>query len=118
MTVTGVVLIPLRYQTAAGLSPLQAGVRLILFSVASPIAAVLAASVCKKKRVAPLHLALAGELIQLLGLVLVTTLTTTSDKDWPGLYGLQVCIGFGMGLVIGTTTMLTPAIVERKDLGS
>ncbi|KAF3761008.1 hypothetical protein M406DRAFT_334625 [Cryphonectria parasitica EP155] len=37
-------------------------------------------------------------------------------RDWPELYGLQVCIGFGMVLVIGMATLLTPAIVERRDL--
>lgn len=46
-----------------------------------------------------------------------STLTSTTDRDWPGLYGLQVCIGFGMGLAVGTATLLTPAVVERKDLG-
>jgi hypothetical protein len=117
VSVTCIVLIPLRYQTAAGLSPLQAGARLILFSVASPIGAILAAAACKKNRVAPLYLMLFGEILQIIGLVLATTLTSTNDRDWPGLYGLQVCIGFGMGLVVGTATLLTPAVVERKDLG-
>lgn len=58
-----------------------------------------------------------GELLQILGLVLVTTLTTPSDRDWPGLYGLQVCIGFGMGFAVGTARLLTPAVVGMKDLG-
>ncbi|KAH8783249.1 putative multidrug resistance protein fnx1, partial [Diaporthe sp. PMI_573] len=118
VSVTCIVLIPLRYQTAAGLSPLQAGARLILFSVASPIGAILAAAACKKNRVAPLYLMLFGEILQIIGLVLATTLTSTNDRDWPGLYGLQVCIGFGMGLVVGTATLLTPAVVERKDLAT
>ncbi|KAK2591705.1 hypothetical protein QQS21_010590 [Conoideocrella luteorostrata] len=61
---------------------------------------------------------LSGELLQIIGLVLVTTLTTPADRDWPGLYGFQVCIGFGMGLVIGTTTLLTPALTERRDLAT
>lgn len=117
VSVTCVVLIPLRYQTAAGLSPLQAGARLVLFSVFSPLGAIVAASLCKNKRVPPLYLMLFGEFLQILGLVLVTTLTNPEDRDWPGLYGLQVCIGFGMGFVMGTATLLTPAIAERKDLG-
>jgi hypothetical protein len=117
VSVTCIVLIPLRYQTAAGLDPLQAGARLILFSVASPIGASLAAAACKKTRVVPLYLMLFGQLLQIIGLVLVTTLTNTNDRDWPGLYGLQVCIGFGMELVVGIATLLTPAVVERKDLG-
>ena len=118
VSVTCVILIPLRYQTAAGLSPLQAGARLILFSAASPIGAIIAASLCKKRRVPPFYVMLFGELLQIIGLVLVTTLTSPSDRDWPGLYGLQVCIGFGMGFVMGTATLLTPAITERKDLGT
>lgn len=65
----------------------------------------------------PLYMMFVGEFLQIVGLVLVTTLTTTRDRDRPGLYGLQVCIGFGMGLVIGTATLLTPAVVERKELG-
>ncbi|CAG9942770.1 unnamed protein product [Clonostachys rosea f. rosea IK726] len=59
-----------------------------------------------------------GEILQILGLVLATTLLTSSnDRDEPALYGLQVCIGFGMGFVMGTATLLTPAIAERRDLG-
>ncbi|CAG9989326.1 unnamed protein product [Clonostachys byssicola] len=117
VSVTCVVLIPFRYQTAAGLSPLQAGARLILFSGASPIGAIVAAALCKKRRMPPLYVMMFGEILQILGLVLATTLLTSSnDRDDPALYGLQVCIGFGMGFVMGTATLLTPAIAERRDL--
>ncbi|KAK8119738.1 efflux pump antibiotic resistance protein [Apiospora kogelbergensis] len=116
VSVTCVVLIPLRYQTAGALSPLDAGVRLILFSAVSPIGAIVAAMLCKKKRTPPLFVMLFGALLQILGLVLVTTLAKPDDRDWPGLYGLQVCIGFGMGFAMGTATLLTPAITERRDL--
>lgn len=87
---TCVDLIPLHYQTAAGLNPLQAGARLILFSVALPIGAILAASLCKNWRVSPFYMMLLGEIFQINGLVLVTTLTGIDDRNWPSLYGIQI----------------------------
>ncbi|KAI0809868.1 putative multidrug resistance protein fnx1 [Xylaria sp. FL0064] len=93
VNVTCMVLIPIRYQTAAGLSPLQAGAQLILFSVASLIGAILAASICKKRCVALIYVMFIGEFIQII-----------------------VLIGLGMGLVIGTATLLAPAIFGRPDL--
>ncbi|OTB01301.1 hypothetical protein M426DRAFT_14609 [Hypoxylon sp. CI-4A] len=115
VSVTSIVLIPLRYQAASGLKPLDAGVRLILFSAVYPVGAIIAATLCKNRRVAPLYLMLFGEMLQIVGFVLITQVSA-NDLHWNGLYGLQVLVGVGLGFVVGTATLMTPAIVERKDL--
>lgn len=116
ISVTSIVLIPLRYQAAAGLSPLESGVRLILFSAVYPVGAIIAAALCKNRRIPPLYLMLFGEALQIAGFVIITQIQF-DDRDWNGLYGLQVLVGIGLGFVVGTATLLTPATVEKRDLG-
>ncbi|KAI0532016.1 putative multidrug resistance protein fnx1 [Xylaria digitata] len=115
VSITCMIQLPIRYQAAAALSPLQAGIRLIPFSVASPIGVIIVAILAKNRRVPPIYLALAGEIIQILGLVFISR-SPLDNLDWDGLYGLEVLIGLGMGFCIGTGTLLTPFIMEKRDL--
>jgi hypothetical protein len=116
VSVTCIVMLPIRYQTAVGSSPLQAGLRLIPLAVAGPIATIIVAITVKNKRVPPLYAALVGAILQILGLVFIST-APSSDPGWTGIYGLEVLIGLGMGSCIGMVTMLTPFVVEKRDLG-
>ncbi len=108
--------IPLRYQTAPGLSPLQAGLRLIPFSVCGPLGTILCAALSKGKRVPPIFLAVAGEVMQVIGLVFLAR-SDPADPDWRGLYGLEVVIGIGFGMSLGAVTLMVPFIFEKRDLG-
>ena len=113
VSITFVFQLPLRYQTAAGLSPLQAGLRLLPFSLSGPVGSIIAAGLSKKMRV-PLYLMLFGSIVQIVGIVFVSR-GFPNDPDWSGLYGLEVVVGFGFCL--GADTLVTPFILEKRDLG-
>ena len=116
VSITCIFQLPLRYQTTAGLSPLQAGVRLIPFSVCGPLGSILCAVLSKGKRVPPVYLATAGGIMQVIGLVFFSR-GDPANPTWPGLYGLEVVVGLGFGLCLGAVTLMVPFVVEKKHLG-
>ncbi|KAK4248390.1 multidrug resistance protein 3 [Corynascus novoguineensis] len=115
VSITCIFQLPLRYQTSAGLSALQAGLRLIPFSVCGPLGTVFCAVLSKKRRVPPIYLAIAGELMQIIGLVFLAR-GDPADPDWRGLYGLEVVVGIGFGLCLGAVSLMVPFVVEKRDL--
>ncbi|KAK3302903.1 major facilitator superfamily domain-containing protein [Chaetomium strumarium] len=115
VSITCIFQLPLRYQTSAGLDPLQAGVRLIPFSVCGPLGTVVCAALAKGRRVPPIFLAIAGSVMQIIGLVFLAR-GDPADPDWPGLYGLEVVVGMGFGLCLGAVTLMVPFVVEKRDL--
>ncbi|KAI0147457.1 major facilitator superfamily domain-containing protein [Xylariaceae sp. FL1272] len=115
VSVTCIIQLPIRYQTSVGTSPLQAGVRLIPFSAFGPLGAMIAAIVIQKFKVPPIYLALVGSGFQIIGLVLFS-LGPPGMPDWHALYGIQVITAMGQGFAICTVTLLTPFVVEKRDL--
>jgi hypothetical protein len=116
VSITFIFQLPLRYQTAADLNPLQAGLRLLPFSLSGPAGSIIAAGISKKLRVPPLYLMICGSIVQIIGIVFASRVSP-SDPAWPGLYGLEVIIGLGFGFCLGPTTLLTPYIFDKRDLG-
>ncbi|KAI1491646.1 major facilitator superfamily domain-containing protein [Biscogniauxia mediterranea] len=115
VSITCIIQIPIRYQTAIGGSPLQAGIRVIPIAVSAPLGTMITAILLKNRRVPPLYLSLVGQLLQIVGLVFLSQ-GSPNDPDWPGLYGIEVIIGLGMGCNIGTAALLTPWTVEKRDI--
>lgn len=116
VSITCIIQIPIRYQTAVGGSSLQAGIRLIPLAVSAPLGTMVTALALKNRRVPPLYLSLVGQLLQVIGLVFLSR-GSPSDRDWRGLYGIEVVIGLGTGCNIGTAALLTPWVVEKRDIG-
>jgi len=77
---------------------------------------VFCAALSKKRRVPPIYLAIAGELMQIIGLVFLAR-GDPADPDWRGLYGLEVVVGIGFGLCLGAVSLMVPFVVEKRDLG-
>ncbi|KAK0667281.1 multidrug resistance protein 3 [Cercophora samala] len=115
VSITCIFQLPLRYQTSAGLDPLQAGLRLIPFSVCGPLGTIVCAVFSKNRRVPPIYMALVGGVMQIVGLVFLSR-GDPHEPDWHGLYGLEVVIGLGFGLCLGAATLLVPYVVEKRDL--
>ncbi|KAL1642365.1 hypothetical protein SLS58_005439 [Diplodia intermedia] len=118
-----VIAIPQHLQTVAGLSPLAAGARLLPFNLLISCAAVLINVVAGATGVAPVHLILAGSVVQLVGISLLCTLPTTDGGGGGGgtvvpaaMYGYQMLAGCGVGCVFGILLQLPPRLVERRDL--
>ena len=116
VSITCIFQLPLRYQAAADLSPLEAGIRLIPFAVCGPVATITCTALSKNKRVPPLYLGIFGALLQIIGLVFMSR-GKLDDPQWPALYGFEVLAGLGFGCCIAMATLLCPFIVEKNDLG-
>lgn len=114
--ITCIVQIPLRFQAANGESPWHAGIRLIPFGLASPIGSILVVGGCSRQRLPPIYLLIPAALLQLIGLVFMSRLSIENIM-WKGQYAMQVLTGLGCGMSIAVTTVLTPYVVEPRDLG-
>ncbi|PVH96850.1 drug resistance transporter [Periconia macrospinosa] len=87
ISTTCIIQIPLRFQTANGTSPLQAGIRLIPLSIT----------------------------IQLvIGCVLMSR-GNPESPEWRALYGFEALTGFCVGMVIGVVTLMTPYTTAKRD---
>lgn len=64
----------------------------------------------------PLYVSFIGQALQIIGLVMLAR-GPAENPNWAALYGFEVLVGFGFGFCIGTATLLTPFIVENRDLG-
>ena len=107
--------IPQRYQAVNGLSTMSAGVRLIPFSLLSPVGSAIAATLMKRK-ISPIYILAAGGVFQTIGLSLLSTLTSSKQIS-PAQYGYQILVGIGVGLNIATISLMTPPLLEKRDLG-
>lgn len=116
VSITFIYDLPLRYQTAGALSPLQAGLRLLPFSLSSPVGSIFAAGFAKGMKLPPIYFMLLGFVMQIIGLVFASR-SSIHDPNWSGLYGLEVVIGLGFGLCLGAATLVTPFVLEKADLG-
>ena len=110
--------IPQRLQTVHGTSALGAGVRLIPFNFMIALGCILVNVFAMRTRAPPIYLVLAGSIIQLIGLSLFSTLSSSNIMT-PApavLYGWEVLSGFGIGMVWGMLLVIPPHVVEHRDL--
>ncbi|KAI1180244.1 drug resistance transporter [Nemania sp. FL0916] len=115
VSITCIIQLPIRYQTTLGVNPLQAGIKLLPFVLFGPVGAALTAGLSKNRRVAPVYVGLFGVILQILGLAFLSSVPV-DNPDWNATYGLEVLVGLGMGCAIGVVTIMTPYVVQHKDL--
>ncbi|KAI9036876.1 MFS general substrate transporter [Aspergillus affinis] len=106
--------LPQRFQFVNGLSPLQAGIRFIPFTVAAPVGSVLAPVVAKIFKIPLVYLVLVASLIQMVAYALLGTLSESVHMA-AAQYGYQVLAGFGCGINITLLILMTPFTVEERD---
>ncbi|MCJ1467259.1 hypothetical protein MMC07_005883 [Pseudocyphellaria aurata] len=110
-----VVSLPQRSQAVSGASPLNAGIRLLPYTFGAALGAVFGNIIGSKRRVAVVHILFLGALLQLLGLVLLSTLPTTKEFPARG-YGFETIAGFGVGVTFGILLLATPFVANPRDL--
>ncbi|KAI0015069.1 MFS general substrate transporter [Xylariomycetidae sp. FL0641] len=106
--------LPQRFQIVNGLSPVEAGLRFIPFTVASPVGSAVAPAISKLGKVPPIYLVIAAAFLQVVGLALLSTLPN-SQEVVAAQYGYQVIAGFGCGVNIALLLVLTPFCVQERD---
>ncbi|KAI1747026.1 MFS multidrug transporter-like protein [Xylaria castorea] len=106
--------LPQRFQLVNGLSGLDAGVRLIPFTLASPVGTGVAASVAGRLKIAPIWIIVTGAVLQVIGFTLLGTLPLTLDL-LPRTYGFEIIAGFGCGMNLALLFVIIPNVVEARD---
>lgn len=108
--------LPQRFQVVNGLSPLQAGIRFIPFTVAAPVGSALSSVVGKAFKIPLVYLVLLASIIQVVGFALLSTLSASLTIT-AAQYGYQIIAGFGCGINISLLILMTPFTVEERDKG-
>ena len=110
--------IPQRLQTVNGISPLGAGIRLIPFNFMIALGCIVINVFAMRTRIAPIYLVFAGSIIELIGLSLLSTLSSTNimAPAQSVIYGWEVLSGFGIGMVWGMLLVIPPHVVQHRDL--
>ncbi|KAI9043094.1 MFS general substrate transporter [Aspergillus affinis] len=106
--------LPQRFQIVNGLSPLQAGIRFIPFTVAAPIGSIMAPMLSKIFKIPVLYFVIAASFIQVIAYALLSTLSdsvTIAAKQ----YGFQILAGYGCGINIALLVLMTPFTIEPQD---
>lgn len=111
--ISAVFQLPQRFQIVHGLSPIAAGVRVMAYTGAAPIASIITAIVAKKG-VPPIYLVLGASCLQIIGFALLGTLPASTAMS-KAQYGYQIIAGFGCGTNISLLTLMTPFSVSQED---
>lgn len=111
-----VVLLPERFQIISSASPLNAGIRLLPYTFGAALGAVFANLISSTRKIAVVYILLSGALLQLVGLVLLSTLPTTGKFPSRG-FGFETLAGTGVGVSFGILVLATPFVANPKDLG-
>ncbi|RDL39059.1 MFS general substrate transporter [Venustampulla echinocandica] len=111
-----IVQIPQRFIIVNGLSPIDAGVRLIPFTAVMAFTAVIMSIVLSKSNIPVLYWLLFGGLLQVAGIAGFSQLSVNHDIE-PSQYGFQILAGAGVGMFNVVLLLLTPYVVENQHLG-
>ncbi|TGJ78863.1 hypothetical protein E0Z10_g9909 [Xylaria hypoxylon] len=106
--------LPQRFQLVNGLSGLDAGVRLIPFTFASPVGTGFAATISGRLKIPPIWIILVGAVLQVIGFALLGTLPITTDL-LPRTYGFEIIAGFGCGMNLALLFVIVPQVSEKRD---
>lgn len=109
-------IIPQRFQLVYGTSGLDAGVRLIPFTVVIPVSSIVASTLAGKLKVPPLYLLLVGSCFQVLGFALLGTLPSTLEIP-ARIYGFEILAGWGCGINFALLFILIPWVNDKRDHG-
>ncbi|GKZ36121.1 hypothetical protein AbraIFM66950_007028 [Aspergillus brasiliensis] len=106
--------LPQRFQIVNQLTPFQAAVHFIPFTIAGPVASTLAPGVAKLFKIPLLYLVLFASLLQVVGYALLGTLPESLSIA-AAQYGYQVLAGFGCGINITLLILIAPFTIEKRD---
>jgi len=109
--------IPQRFQFVDNISPLQAGIRFIPFTLAAPVGSVVGPLIAKVAKVPPIYLVIFASITQVVGFALLSSLPA-SDSISKAQYGYEFLAGFGCGINITLLILMTPFSVKARDKGA
>ncbi|KAI1111251.1 major facilitator superfamily domain-containing protein [Nemania sp. NC0429] len=113
-TLIGMFIIPQRFQLVYGTSGLNAGVRLIPFTITIPFGAILASTLAGKLQIPALYIVMGGSVLQVIGFSLLGTLPSTLDIP-ARIYGGEIFAGLGGGINFALLFVMIPFVNESRD---
>jgi dipeptide/tripeptide permease len=81
-----------------------------------PIGSMIGGALMGKPRVSPCAVVLAGAILEIIGVVLLSRVSTSPQIDGAQ-YGYQVLAGLGTGMINSGLIILVPYTMEKRDLG-
>ena len=107
--------LPQRFQIVNGLSPVDAGIRMLPLLLVSALGAGIPGVIASKKNLS-WHILVLSNALQVLGLGLMSSLPSTEavPRDQ---YGFQAILGMGFGPGLSSLVIMTRVEVEDDDLG-
>lgn len=108
--------LPQRYQIVNSLEPLEAGLRLIPFTLAAPFGSIISAGLAKGARIPALYFVILAALLQVIGFALLSTVPE-SHQISAAQYGYEIIAGFGCGINISLLLVMIPFRVQERDKG-
>ncbi|KAL9079021.1 MAG: hypothetical protein Q9157_002078 [Trypethelium eluteriae] len=111
-----IVNLPQRFQAINAVSPLLAGVYLMPLLLCSPLASGLSGYLVSNLKIPPFYLIVAGSILQLVGVCLLGSLPSVPLHLEKQQFGYEVIMGLGFGIGLSTILIMTPLVVEDKDM--
>ncbi|KAL8942172.1 MAG: hypothetical protein Q9216_001819 [Gyalolechia sp. 2 TL-2023] len=109
-----IIFLPQRFQIENGLSPVDAGVKMLALLLLSAFGAGLAGFICSKKNIS-WYLLVLSNVLQIIGLGLLSSVPN-SETILARQYGYQVILGLGFGLSLSSLVIVTRVEVSDADL--
>ncbi|KAI2469978.1 major facilitator superfamily domain-containing protein [Annulohypoxylon bovei var. microspora] len=106
--------LPQRFQLVHGLSGVEAGVRVIPFTLTATFGIMVGSTIASKFKIAPVYIALVGSCISVTGFTLLGTLPLSTDIP-PRIYGYEILAGFGWGTNWAVLFIMIPFVISGRD---
>jgi hypothetical protein len=108
--------LPQRFQVVNGASPIGAGTRLLALTVVVSFGSGVSGSLIQRFNIPPFHILLASSCLTTVGLILLSTLSVHQHIE-SATYGYQVILGLGIGASLGSSLLMIPMVVDKRDMG-
>jgi hypothetical protein len=112
-----IVQIPQRFMLVHGLSAIDAGVRLLPFTIVMASTSIVLSIIISKADVPAMLTLIFGAALQIAGVAGLSQSSTGSGIE-ASVFGFEILAGAGVGLFNVITILLTPRIVDKRDLGT
>ncbi|KUL85486.1 hypothetical protein ZTR_06792 [Talaromyces verruculosus] len=113
-----IVLLPQRFQTVNGLSPMSAGIHLLPFTIASPVFSILCGFVLEKAQRTAAYLVGIGAALIVVGIALLGSLPTNIDTVVAAVYGYEIILAAGTGFIMPPLVFMLKVEFDDDDLAS
>lgn len=113
---TCVVQIPQRYMTVNGMSSIKASAQFLALGAFVPIGTAFSVVLTSRLKIRSYIVVGAAVLLQIIGAAFLAR-ASTDYRVQQSQYGMQVLVGTGVGLIIGTVLSMIPENMQEQDVG-